>query len=491
MNFSPAHNLKLSSDDLALVEELAIMEARTSFWAYRRWINPGMLEGWWQYTIAQEFQRFYERLVAGERPYLVLSAPPQHGKTKQVTDFISWCAGKEPDRKQMYASYSDELGTGVNGQLQRILDGERYQRVFPDTQLSVGNVVNNVGRYARNSNLLEWVGRQGSFRNTTVRGQINGLGLGLGYIDDPLKGREEAQSKPVRDRAWDWLTDDFFGRFTDDAGLIMIMTRWHVDDPVARFITRFGKGRVRVLAWPAIATKDEMYRRKGEALFPEHKSKEFLLERKSLLTKAGWESVYQQSPIVVGGGLFPIEKMHVTTMPTRKEVKKAVRYWDKAGTEDGGAWTAGVLFGELKDGRLVVLDVIHGQWNFAVREERIKQAAEIDRANFGFVETWVEQEPGSGGKESAERTIANLRGYVVKADKVTGSKETRAEPYAAQVQGGNIQIVGAAWNRDFLDEHETFPTGKYKDQVDAAAGAFAKLVAKKAGSYDSSMSWVG
>jgi predicted phage terminase large subunit-like protein len=109
---------------------------------------------------------------------------------------------------------------------------------------------------------------------------------------------------------------------------------------------------------------------------------------------------------------------------------------------------------------------------------RIKQATEVDNAE-RRVEVWVEQEPGSGGKESAERTIQNLRGYIVHADRVTGDKETRAEPYAAQVQAGNVDVVLADWNRDFLDEHEKFPNGKYKDQVDAAAGAFMKISGRK------------
>ena len=88
---------------------------------------------------------------------------------------------------------------------------------------------------------------------------------------------------------------------------------------------------------------------------------------------------------------------------------------------------------------------------------------------------WVEQEPGSGGRESAELTISDLAGWIVTADKVTGDKATRAEPYAAQVQGGNVLLQAADWNTKFKDEHEFFPNGPYKDQVDAAGGAFAKL----------------
>jgi predicted phage terminase large subunit-like protein len=77
----------------------------------------------------------------------------------------------------------------------------------------------------------------------------------------------------------------------------------------------------------------------------------------------------------------------------------------------------------------------------------------------------------------------------VHADRVTGDKEVRARPYAAQVEAGNIKLVRAPWNKEFIAEHETFPAGKYKDQVDSAGGAFAK-VAIGGSSYDESLSWV-
>ena len=103
----------------------------------------------------------------------------------------------------------------------------------------------------------------------------------------------------------------------------------------------------------------------------------------------------------------------------------------------------------------------------------------MDRRNIkGSYEIGVEQEPGSGGKDIAEATIRNLAGYSVFADRVTGSKQLRAEPFAAQVQGGNVSLVAGDWVRDFLDEAESFPNGKFKDQIDAASGAFARLTSE-------------
>ncbi|MEN2036143.1 terminase family protein, partial [Staphylococcus capitis] len=140
--------------------------------------------------------------------------------------------------------------------------------------------------------MIEYVGKGGYFRNTTVRGSITGESLDLGVIDDPIKGRTEANSSTIRDAAWDWFTDDFFTRFSEDAGLLIILTRWHIDDPVGRLMDKMGKG-LRVLKYKAIAEEDEQHRKAGEPLFPEHKSLEFLMERKAAMSEGNWLALYQ------------------------------------------------------------------------------------------------------------------------------------------------------------------------------------------------------
>lgn len=478
--------------DLDLLERVHLAHAREDFYAYRKFMMPSLIEGWYQQEVAEALQQFYWDWQDGLKPVLVLEAPPQHGKSRQIIDFITWASGHNPDLKTIYTSYSDDLGLVANTTIQRIMDTDKYKKVFPNTTLNVENVVTVSSKPKRNQSYLEFVGREGSFRNTTVRGQITGMGLHLGCVDDPIKGREEASSLTIRDKTWNWFTDDFFSRFAENAALLMIMTRWHVDDPVGRFRERYPHARM--LKYPALGRvkggewiADDTER--GQPLFPELKSRQFLMMRKRVLTTASWQSLYQQSPIVVGGDLFPVEKFQIVNAVPFDKIRRSVRYWDKAGTQGGtGAHTAGVLVHELTTGRFLIEDVVRGHWSALNREERIRQCAEIDNAD-RLVETWVEQEPGSGGKESAESSVRNLRGFKAFADKVTGSKEIRAEPYAAQVQGGNIDLLKAPWNREFIGEHEMFPNGSKKDQVDAAGGAFTKLTVRKS-RYDSSMSWV-
>jgi predicted phage terminase large subunit-like protein len=446
-------------------------QAREEFFAFRQYMRPDAVWNWWTQEVALELQQFYGDFAAGKRPKLVLMAPPQHGKSTTVEDFIAWVADKNPNLKTIYASYSEPLGVTRNLNLQRMFTSPRYRFVFGNTRVGMpGWVCKN--------DFIEFEGNAGSFRNTTVSGAVNGMELHLGVIDDPVKGRAEAQSLLVRDRTWSWFTDDFLSRFATDSAMLMIMTRWHVDDLFGRYIER--NPDVKLLRYPAIAEVDEEFRAKGEALFEELKPLDFLLERKGKLTIGSWESLYQQNPIVIGGGILPIEKLTVLNVFDRTQIKKSVRYWDKAGTAGGdGAYTAGVLMHAMHNGTFVIAHVARGRWGALDREQQIKACAQRDQdcLKIGSYEIIVEQEPGSGGKESAEATIRNLGGFTVYPDKVTGSKEVRAEPFAAQVQAGNVFLVAGDWVPAFREEAECFPNGKFKDQIDAASGAFARLTA--------------
>lgn len=471
---------EFTSDDLMLMEQIMARRARDNFWLYRRYMNPEMRIGWFQRSICSELQKFYTAFYFGERPVLIIQAPPQHGKSTIIVDFVSWIIGRHPMLRTIYASFSDRLGVRANKTLVRTMESAKWPRVFPEVVIPP---IGSIGT-TRNAMLFEILGPKGptggSFRNTTVRGSVTGESLDLGVIDDPLKGRLEANSPAFRDGAWDWLTDDFFTRFSEFAALLFILTRWHVDDPAGRMLEY--APNTKVLSYPAIAIErnaenpsapgDE--REVGEALFPEHKSIEFLLKRKEIMTEDSWEALYQQSPFVRTGGMFPIDRFElIERAPAREDVVSAVRYWDKAGTKDGeGAETSGTLMYRLKNGRYAIVDVTHGRWGALEREERIKKCAIADGM---WVKVYVEQEPGSGGKESAEGTIRNLAGFIIEADRPTGDKAIRAEPYAAQVQGRNVDYVRGEWNRPFLEEHQHFPFGKLKDMVDSSSGAFNKV----------------
>lgn len=167
------------------------------------------------------------------------------------------------------------------------------------------------------------------------------------------------------------------------------------------------------------------------------------------------------------------------------DVTRWVRYWDKAGTDekkpDGtinseSARTASVKMGwspGLK--KYVIAHAIAGRWSAFQRERVIKQVADLDGIG---VEVWTEQEPGSGGKESAQATIIMLAGYAIRADRPMKNKYARALPYAAQVEAGNVAVLRASWTEAYLSELHAFDPDDdavLKDQTDASSGAFNKL----------------
>jgi hypothetical protein len=163
--------------------------------------------------------------------------------------------------------------------------------------------------------------------------------LHLGIVDDYAKGRNEANSKNARDKTWRWFTDDFMARFSQNSAMLILCTRWHIDDLIGRYAVK--EKRLHQIKFQAIAEKDEIYRKKDEALFPALKSRRFLLERKAVMSESSWQSEYQQRPLLVGSGEIPIEKLKVLTHFDRKDVSATVMSIDKAGTEGGeGARTA-------------------------------------------------------------------------------------------------------------------------------------------------------
>ena len=174
--------------------------------------------------------------------------------------------------------------------------------------------------------------------------------------------------------------------------------------------------------------------------------------------------------------MFRVDHFQFIAAINVNTVEQSVRYWDKAGTAGGGAYTTGVKISRIRGGRFIIEDVRRGQWSSEERERIILETARNDGHGVHVV---LEQEPGSGGKESVESSIKNLAGYAAYADYPRGDKVTRADPYSVQVNNGNITMVINSWNHAFVEEHRYFPYGTYKDQVDAAAAGFNYLCRKR------------
>ena len=168
-----------------------------------------------------------------------------------------------------------------------------------------------------------------------------------------------------------------------------------------------------------------------------------------------------------------------------------VRYWDRASSEGEGDYSAGVLIAVDSRGIFYVEDVKHGQWSYHDRNQVILQTAREDARKYNNEALiYGEQEGGSGGKEVSQMFVKMLVGYPAYTDVVSGAasrriiggeklpgeaKVVRAMAFSAQAEAGNVRIVSAKWNTEFLEELTSFPEYKHDDQVDAATGAFNKL----------------
>lgn len=184
------------------------------------------------------------------------------------------------------------------------------------------------------------------------------------------------------------------------------------------------------------------------------------------------------------GLLFPRDKWkYVDAIPADMPM---IRSWDKASTPEGQggkARTAGTLVG-VHDGRVYIVDCHAGYWGLDEREREIRSTADSDRERFGdLVRQRIEQEPGSGGKDSATMTVRNLAGHDVEVFRPTGDKPTRWKPLARQVQAGNGVVVKGDWDwRGFVKELDVLSGDKEKDKsrlkdcADSAGDAYAALV---------------
>lgn len=156
------------------------------------------------------------------------------------------------------------------------------------------------------------------------------------------------------------------------------------------------------------------------------------------------------------------------------------RAWDIAATsedENGNAdYTAGVLIGKRKNGRYIVADVINKQIKAGEVKILILITAISDRKKYGqSYKVRLPQDPGAAGKIVAKQYLNSLAGFNVKAETVSGSKELRATPFAAQWQNGFVDVLVAGWNEMYFNQLESFPESKNDDMVDASSDAFNEL----------------
>ena len=453
--------------------ERALCEKSLVDFVQRAWpvLEPGqpLVMGWHVGAVCDHL----EAVTDGRVRRLLINVPPGTMKSTLCNVFWpawEWARGNESSRI-ISASHEVGLATRDTLKMRRLIQSDWYQELWP-TEL-VGD--QNQKQYYENAStgwraacpVKSMTGRRG---DRVILDDPHSVEAALSEIERETTLREFKETLPTR------LNNP------DTSAIVVVMQRLHEEDISGEILNNdYGYTHLclpmEYEATEAAKTPNAIgfvdpRTEEGELLFPERFPREVVEEYKKVMGAYAYAGQMQQRPAPRTDGFFEWDRISTVEPGAVPKLGKVIRYWDKAGTEGGGAYTAGVLMGKGADGCFYVMDSTRGQWAAPKRERVIRQIADTDGKK---VRIWIEQEPGSGGKEAADATSAGLIGFTVKAERPTGDKAVRAEPYAVAVEAGLVKMVRGDWNDDFLGEHKTFPVGKYKDQIDAASGGFNKL----------------
>lgn len=447
--------------------------------------KPDFITGWFNKIIAQELQQFYQDVIDGKQPRLMIFAPPRSGKSELFSRrFPAWAFGKNPDLQMIACSYSADLASRMNRDVQRIMDEEAYHAIFPHSSLNNKRISTLSGQALRNSEIFEITGHKGAYRSAGVGGGITGMGADIAIIDDPVKDAKEANSQTVRDSVWDWYTTTLYTRLSPKSGVLLGMTRWHEDDLAGRLLKEMENGgdKWRVVSFPAIAEQDEEYRKEGEPLHPERFDLERLTKIKNAVGSHTWNALYQQRPTSKGGGIIKGEWFgRYTVAPI---IKLKAIYADTAQkTKEHNDYSIFLVAGKGADGKLYILDLLRGKWEAPELEQKLKDLWQKHRND---TTTGILTKANIEDKASGTGLIQKIKResqIPINPVQVESDKYTRVLGVQGYIESGYVMLPEYAnWISDFIAECEAFTatdSHKHDDQVDALVMAIKDQLASK------------
>lgn len=405
---------------------------------------------------------------------LVVMMPPRHGKSLLTSKFLpAWFLGRWPRRRVVLASYEADYAAGWGRQARDLLElhGRRLfdVRVRQDTSAA-----------AR----WEIAGHGGGMVTAGIGGALTGRGADLLIVDDPLKNPEEAASASRREAVWQWFTQVASTRLEPGAAVVVVMTRWHVDDLAGRLLEGSGLDRWEALDLPALADEgDVLGRAPGEALWPARFDVDALEAQRRQLGSVPFSALYQQRPVPADGAIFKREWIRYFTareggydLGGRFEGQEFVRRFSTVdlavSTKSTADWTVIATWGVTSRGELLLLDLVRSRM----------EGPEIVPALRRVYERW---RPVSIGVEQVAFQLsivqaAQRNGLPVVALKPDRDKVSRAMTAAARMEASQVFFPrDASWLAELERELLQFPAGKHDDQVDVLAYAAAQVTLGK------------
>lgn len=454
-----------------LLAKVRAEAARRSFKEFvkQAWpvIEPGtpLIWGWSMDAVIEHL----EAVVRRDIKRLVITVPPGASKSKLTRVLLPpWQWISDPYHKFLSASYALDLTIRDNLETRRVITSEWYGDTF---NLKIAE--DDGGKTGFSLDTF------GSLKAVTVGGKTTGFRGDTFVIDDPINV-QDANSPVKRAEALEWFAEAAQSRINSAANsaVVVIMQRVHEQD-VAALALEMGYEHLCIpMRW------DETYRRttsigwtdprqnEGELMFPERFPKDWVDQTEKNMGPYAFASQYQQTPVPRKGAMFQVERLNIIDkLPDEPFI--SVRAWDLAGTAGAGAFTVGVRMRYGRESRKFYIDhIARAQLSSGAVRDLILNTAIEDG-----VETRISlpKDPGQAGVAQIEDLTALLAGFNVKAEAQSGSKEMRAEPFAAQMENGHICVVQDVWTKAFIEEARFFPKGRYMDQIDAASSAFNML----------------
>lgn len=420
--------------------------------------------------------RALEEVVDGGYRFLILTMPPRHGKSELVSRRLpAWLLGRFPDKHGIVATYNDDFASDFGKDVRSIVKTNAFRQVFPDFRLARGG--------AASDRLQTTQGGQWSFVGRG--GSLTGRGGHILICDDLIKDDKEAQSKAIRDQAWNWFTKVAMTRRMGKKLVILTFTRWHSDDPIGRltdpenehYSAKLAK-MIKIINFPAIAEDDDpLGRESGEPLWPDGPDqfdREFLDQQRELDPLA-FEALYQQRPSVADGTLFRRESVlyhgpdeRVQT-PPMNELRIFCASDHAVSTAQRADSTVLLRVGIDRQNNIYLLDC---WWRKAPTDAVVEAMLTMGKQNPRPLIWWAEKGhisksigPFLRKRMSETNTFFNITEVTPVAD-----KEQRAQAISARMAMGRVYFPkGKPWVEKAINQLLAFPNGLHDDFVDAFA----------------------
>jgi len=432
------------------------------------------VEGWHLEAIASHLQA----VTNGRITRLMVNVPPGAMKSLMVSVFWpawEWGPRNRPGLRYLSTSYSENFAKRDARKMRDLIESEWYQSRWGDRVRLTRAGETSFANTAHGN------------REAMPFGSLTGGRGDRVIIDDP-HSTEKAESAADIERATRIFRESVTTRLNNPkrSAIIVIMQRLSEKD-VCGQIESLGLEYEKLI----LPMEFEPERRcrtsigctdprttEGELLFPQRFSRETVERDKHIMGSYAVAGQFQQRPAPRGGGMFRREWFEI--VKAAPVGLKRWRAWDLAASvpKNGSDpdWTVGVRMSRTPEGIFYVEHVVRLRASALAVENTITATAETDGQGCSI---HLPQDPGAAGKGQAEQLVRKLAGFTVKAETMSGSKETRATAFEAQCEAGNVKLVAGPWVEAWLDELTTFPAGGHDDQVDASADAFNALTLRQ------------